>query len=43
MMALEMYSKAILDCFTGETTDGWSETALILQGDGLTIEKITVE
>ena len=35
--------QAILDCFTGVTTDGWSETALILQGDGLTIEKITVE
>lgn len=35
--------QAILDCFTGVTNDGWSETALILQGDGLTIEKITVE
>lgn len=35
--------QAIFDCFTGVTTDGWSETALILQGDGLTIEKITVE
>lgn len=33
----------LIDCFTGVTTDGWSNTALILQGDGLTIEKITIE
>lgn len=35
--------QAILDCFTGADSDGWSETALILQGDGLTVEKITIE
>ena len=33
----------IIDCFTGVTSDGWSETALILQGDGLTVSKITIE
>lgn len=33
----------IIDCFTGTTSDGWSGTALIIQGDGITISKITVE
>jgi len=33
----------IIDCFTGATSDGWSGTALIIQGDGMTISKITVE
>ena len=32
----------MIDCFTGARIDGWSSTALILQGDGLTISKITI-
>ena len=32
----------LIDCFTGVSSDGWSETALILQGDGLTVSKITI-
>ena len=33
----------LIDCFTGAVSDGWSNTALILQGDGLTVQKITLE
>lgn len=33
----------MIDCFTGATSDGWSGTALIIQGDGLTVSKITLE
>lgn len=33
----------IIDCFTGTKSDGWSNTALIIQGDGITISKITLE
>ena len=32
----------LIDCFTGVFSDGWSETALIIQGDGLTVSKITI-
>ena len=32
----------LIDCFTGVSSDGWSETALIIQGDGLTVSKITI-
>lgn len=32
----------MLKCINGETKDGWSNTAIILQGDGLTVTKIVV-
>ena len=32
----------MMDCVTGATTDGWSDTAFIIQGDGMTITKIVV-
>ncbi len=35
-------TEEMLKCFSGETRDGWSETAIILQGDGLTITKIVL-
>ena len=31
-----------IKCVTGEISDGWSETAIILQGDGLEVTKMTV-
>lgn len=34
--------EAAIKCVTGETVDGWSETAIILQGDGLEVTKMTV-
>jgi len=30
----------MLKCISGEIADGWSNTAIILQGDGLTVNKI---
>ncbi|MBQ9216455.1 MAG: hypothetical protein IJ159_06865 [Prevotella sp.] len=32
----------MLKCIKGEITDGWSDTAIILQGDGLTVKKIVL-
>ena len=32
----------MLKCINGEISDGWSNTALILQGDGLTVTKIVI-
>ncbi len=32
----------MLKCINGEVVDGWSNTAIILQGDGLTITKIVI-
>ena len=32
----------MLKCINGEVSDGWSDTALILQGDGLTVTKIVI-
>ena len=32
----------MLKCINGEITDGWSNTAIILQGDGLTVTKIVI-
>jgi len=32
----------MLKCINGEVADGWSDTALILQGDGLTVKKIVI-
>ena len=32
----------MLKCITGETADGWSDTAIIIQGDGLTVTKIAL-
>jgi hypothetical protein len=32
----------MLKCINGEVTDGWSDTAIILQGDGLTVKKIVI-
>ena len=35
-------TEAMLKCISGEVSDGWSDTALILQGDGLTVTKIVI-
>ena len=32
----------MLKCINGEVQDGWSDTAIILQGDGLTVKKIII-
>jgi len=32
----------IINCLKGVTTDGWSSTGLIIQGDGMTLSKITI-
>lgn len=32
----------MLKCISGEVADGWSDTALILQGDGLKVTKIVI-
>ena len=32
----------MLKCIKGEVSDGWSNTAIILQGDGLTVTKIVL-
>ena len=32
----------MLKCINGEVSDGWSDTAIILQGDGLTVKKIVL-
>lgn len=32
----------MLKCINGEIQDGWSNTAIILQGDGLTVAKIVI-
>lgn len=34
--------ETMMKCITGEITDGWSNTAFILQGDGLKVTKITI-
>ncbi len=33
----------MIDWMTGAKTDGWSNTAIIIQGDGITVSKITLE
>lgn len=35
-------TQELIDCLTGVTGDGWSTTGFILQGDGLSINKITI-
>ena len=35
-------TESMLKCINGEVTDGWSNTALVLQGDGLKINKIVL-
>lgn len=35
-------TEEMLKCINGETTDGWSDTAIIIQGDGLTVNKIVL-
>lgn len=37
-----VFTEKMMKCVTGETSDGWSETAFIIQGDGLKLTKITV-
>jgi hypothetical protein len=32
----------IINCLKGVTSDGWSSTGLIIQGDGMTVSKITI-
>jgi hypothetical protein len=32
----------IISCLKGVTSDGWSSTGLIIQGDGMTVSKITI-
>ena len=35
-------TEAMLACINGEVADGWSDTAIILQGDGMTVNKIVI-
>ncbi len=35
-------TEEMLKCISGEISDGWSDTAIILQGDGLTVTKIVI-
>lgn len=35
-------TEEMLKCINGEISDGWSNTAIILQGDGLTVNKIII-
>ncbi len=35
-------TEEMLQCINGEVQDGWSNTAMILQGDGLTVTKIVL-
>ena len=37
-----VFDEEAIKCVTGETADGWSETAFVMQGDGLTVTKITI-
>jgi hypothetical protein len=37
-----VFTEQMMKCVTGEIADGWSETAFIIQGDGLVIKKITI-
>ncbi|MDO4158832.1 MAG: polygalacturonase [Prevotellaceae bacterium] len=40
---LEMeLTQDMIDWITGAKTDGWSNTAFIIQGDGMTVQKITL-
>ena len=32
----------MLKCISGEISDGWSDTAIILQGDGMKVTKIVI-
>ena len=32
----------MLKCISGEVSDGWGDTAIILQGDGLKVTKIVI-
>lgn len=38
----ETLTQDMIDCLLGTTTDGWSNTAWIIQGDGLTVSKLTL-
>ncbi len=35
-------TEEMLKCISGEISDGWSDTAIILQGDGMTVTKIVI-
>lgn len=35
-------SQDMIDCLTGAQSDGWSQTAYIIQGSGMTITKVTL-
>ena len=35
-------TEEMLKCISGEISDGWSDTAIILQGDGLKVTKIVI-
>ena len=37
-----VFDEEAIKCVTGETADGWSETAFVMQGDGLTVTKIAI-
>ncbi len=37
-----VFTEDMMKCVRGETTDGWSETAFIIQGDGIVIKKIAI-
>ena len=37
-----VFTATMMDCVNGVIADGWSDTAFIIQGDGMSITKITV-
>ncbi len=37
-----VFDEDAIKCVTGETADGWGETAFVMQGDGLTVTKIAI-
>ncbi len=37
-----VFTEDMMKCVRGETADGWSETAFIIQGDGIVIKKIAI-
>ncbi|MCR4852846.1 MAG: hypothetical protein K5893_04580, partial [Prevotella sp.] len=37
-----VFTETMMKCVTGEISDGWSDTAFIIQGDGIVIKKIAI-
>ena len=37
-----VFTEAMMKCVNGETSDGWGDNCFILQGDGITLTKVTI-